>query len=130
MVVVWGIFLFLFIMMGERLPVHGDRLLLLVFHWLSEVSPPVECNLLFYHIYLGPAEQIFNQQSVDLVGTEFALNSRPEKVETNDDDENMGPKPEVVVKDKKKNKSFLNRLFRRKWVCLSLSLKVEFWLDK
>ena len=58
-----------------------------------------------------------------------------ESVETNDDDEqNMGqglrPKPEVVVKDKKKNKSFLNRLFRRKWVCLSLSLKVEFWLDK
>ena len=116
--------------MVERFPVHGDRLLLLVVHWLSEVSPPVECNLLFYHIHLGPAEQISNQQSVDLVGTEFALNSRPEKVETNDDDENMGPKPEVVVKDKKKNKSFLNRLFRRKWVCLSLSLKVEFWLDK
>ena len=52
-------------------------------------------------------------------GTELDLHSRPEKVEATDDDEqNMGqglnPKPEVVVGTKKKNKSFLSRLFRRK----------------
>ena len=68
-----------------------------------------------YHIHLVPAEQISNQQSVDLVGTELALNSRPEKVETDDDGEqNTSPNPEVMVQAKKKNRSFLNRLFRRK----------------
>ena len=118
-VVVCCIFLSLFIMMRRRRPVHGDRLLLLVFHWLQAVSPPFECTLLFHHIHLGPAEQISNKQAVGLVGTEFDLHSRPEKVEATDDDEqNMGqglnPKPEVVVGTKKKNKSFLSRLFRRK----------------
>ena len=83
------------------------------------VSPPFECNLLFHHIRLGPAEQISNKQAVGLGGPEFDLHSRPEKVEATDDDEqNMGqglnPKPEVVVGTKKKNKSFLSRLFRRK----------------
>ena len=121
--------------MVERFPVHGDRLLLLVVHWLSEVSPPLEYNLLYYYIHLGPAEQISNKQSVDLVDTESGLNTRPEEVETNDGDKkNMGPglntKPEGVERNKKKNKSFLTRLFRRKWFCLSLSLRVEFWLDK
>ena len=98
---------------------NGDRLLLLVFHWLSEVSPPLECNLLLHHIYLGPAEQISNKQAVGLGGTELDLHSRPEKVEATDDDEQnmdqgLNPKPEVVVGTKKKNKSFLSRLFRRK----------------
>ena len=83
-----------------------DKLLLLVLHWLLEVSPSLECNLLLHHIHLGPAEQISNEQSVD---TASALPSRPEKVGTIDGDkQNMGQGA------KKKNKSFLSRIFRRK----------------
>ena len=90
---------------------HGGR--------LSEVSPPFECNLLFHHIHLGPAKQISNEQAVGLVGSGCELHSRPEQVEVNDDDEQdrgqgPNPTPEVVVGPKKKNKSFLSRLFRRK----------------
>ena len=85
---------------------NEDKLLLLVFHWLLEVSPSLECNLLLHHIHLGPAEQISNEQSVD---TASALPSRPEKVGTIDGDkQNMGQGA------KKKNKSFLSRIFRRK----------------
>ena len=83
-----------------------NKLLLLVFHWQLEVSPSLECNLLLHHINLGPAEQISNEQSVD---TASALPSRPEKVGTIDGDkQNMGQGA------KKKNKSFLSRIFRRK----------------
>ena len=85
-----------------------DKLLLLVFHWLLEVSPSLECSLLLHHIHLGPAEQISNEQSVGL-DTVSALPSRPEKVEPIDGDkQNMGQGA------KKKNKSFLSRIFRRK----------------
>ena len=86
-----------------------DKLLLLVFHWLLGVSPSLECSLLLHHIHLGPAEQISNEQSVGLVDTASALPSRPEKVGTIDGDkQNMGQGA------KKKNKSFLSRIFRRK----------------
>ena len=83
-----------------------DKLLMLVFHWLLEVSPSLECNLLLHHNHLDPAEQISNERSVD---TASALPSRPEKVGTIDGDkQNMGQGA------KKKNKSFLSRIFRRK----------------
>ena len=83
-----------------------DKLLLLVFHWLLGVSPSLECSLLLHHIHLGPAEQISNEQSVD---TASAPPSRPEKVGTID-----GDKQDMGQGAKKKNKSFLSRIFRRK----------------
>ena len=82
-----------------------DKLLLLVFHWLLEVRPSLECNYYFI-IHLGPAEQISNEQSVD---TASAPPSRPEKVGTTD-----GDKQDMGQGAKKKNKSFLSRIFRRK----------------
>ena len=58
--------------------------------------------------HLGPAEQISNEQSVGL-DTVSAVPSRPEKVEPIDgDQQNKGQG------SKKKNRSFLSRIFRRK----------------
>ena len=60
----------------------------------------------YFIIHLGPAEQISNEQSVD---TASAPPSRPEKVGTID-----GDKQDMGQGAKKKNKSFLSRIFRRK----------------
>ena len=58
--------------------------------------------------HLGSAEQISKEQSVGL-DTVSAVPSRPEKVEQNDGDkQNMGQGA------RKKNRSFLSRIFRRK----------------
>ena len=83
-----------------------DKLLLLGLHWPLEVSPFLRMYSSTSSFHLGPAEQISNEQSVD---TASALPSRPEKVGTIDGDkQNMGQGA------KKKNKSFLSRIFRRK----------------